>query len=66
MDLDLRTVRCKYWKSSGDMRLFYRECQRKKETREGKEGEGGRGNGGGGGEDKKEEKKDSQQERSDG
>ena len=60
MDLDLRTVRFKYWKSGGDMRLYYREAPRKK-------GEGGRGNGGEGGEqDRKGEEKTDSNERGDG
>lgn len=67
MDLDLRTVRYKYWKSGGDMRLFYREAQRKEPTPEQvgrKEGEGGRASGGE--QDKKgEEKTDSEHKRSD-
>ena len=67
MDLDLRTVRFKYWKSGGDMRLYYREAPRKKEALEGKEGEGGRGNGGEGGEqDRKGEEKTDSNERGDG
>ena len=64
LDLDLRTVRFKYWKSGGDMRLYYREAPRKKE---GKEGEGGRGNGGEGGEqDRKGEEKTDSNGRSNG
>ena len=52
-DLDLRTVRYKYWKSGGDMKLYYREAeQRAKEaTAEGTEEEGhgeGEGEGEGG------------------
>ena len=46
LDLDMRTVRCRYWKSGGDMRLAYREIKRRdtageKGEKEGKKKEGG-------------------------
>lgn len=46
LDLDLRTVRYKYWKSGGDMKLFYREAEQRapeataEEKEKEKEGEG--------------------------
>ena len=54
LDLDLRTVRYKYWKSGGDMKLFYREAEQRapesteeeKEKEKEREGEGGEGEGG--------------------
>ena len=67
LELDLRTVRYKHWKAGGDMKLFYREAQRKevpeKEGKKEGEGEGERGSGGE--EDKQEEKTESKQERTD-
>ena len=46
LDLDMRTVRCRYWKSGGDMRLAYREIKRRdtageKGEKDGKKKEGG-------------------------
>ena len=66
LDLDLRTVRYRYWKSGGDMRLCYREARRR-EAAEGdgkREGEGERESSGAERDEKKGE--DLKQERNDG
>ena len=42
LDLDLRTVRYKYWKLGGEMKLYYREAEQKPpaEVMQAEEGEG--------------------------